>query len=108
MKKIITDAIFAVSIFFLSLSVTAYAAGSGLSENERSWIDEFNQVCSETGASMTLSEDQLKDRISSAEGLKGRLGTLDDSAKKVYSRRLDMCRNMYTFALEAKGKKTNK
>jgi hypothetical protein len=114
MKKIMMAA-FAVLI----LSGAAFAAdarfsgtgkpgGAGSGPEEREWINEFNDVCSATTASMALSKDELNSHIRSADALKGRLGCLGDSAKKVYSRRLRMCHDMYEFALDAKVKEDKK
>ena len=91
----------------LILASAAFAAGpqpfDTATPEARAWIEKFNQVCAGTTGSMALSKDELKSLISRADNLKGRLGALEDSAKKVYSRRLGMCHDMYEFALEVKG-----
>lgn len=71
---------------------------------QNAWIKQFNDVCSATTMSMALSKKELRSRIRRADALKIRLDCLEESAEKVYSRRLKMCRDMYNFALEAKEK----
>ncbi len=88
-------------------SDTGQLNGAGAS-GQNAWIEQFNDVCSATTASMALSKGQLKSRISRTDALKLRLDGLEESAKKVYSRRLRMCHDMYDFSLKAKEKADTK
>jgi len=72
---------------------------------EEDWRSEFDSLCAKTGDSMELSTDELKSLISRCDKLKELIGKLDESTKKVFSKKLQMCRNLYAFSLEAKEKK---
>lgn len=72
---------------------------------EEDWRGEFDSLCAKTGDSMELSTDELKSLISRCDNLKELIGKLDESTKKVFSKRLRMCRDLYVFSLEAKEKK---
>jgi len=51
---------------------------------------------------MTLSRDELTDLIGRCDRLKTRIEAEDESTRKVYLRRLGMCRDLYRFVLESK------
>ena len=82
-----------------------FLPGLGYASAEDDWRGEFDSICAKTGDSMELSTDELKSLISRCDKLKEVLGKLDESTKKVFSKRLQMCRDLYAFSLEAKEKK---
>ena len=82
-----------------------FLPGLGYAYAEEDWRGEFDSICAKTGDSMDLSTDELKSLISRCDKLKEVIGKLDESTKKVFSKRLQMCRDVYAFALEAKEKK---
>jgi hypothetical protein len=82
-----------------------FLPGPGNAFAEEDWRTEFDIVCAKTADSMELSTDELKSLISRCEKLKEAIDKLDESTRKVFSRRLRMCRDIYAFALEAKEKK---
>lgn len=70
---------------------------------EEPWKKEFDAVCSATTGSMSLSHDELQSLVERCDRLKPLLGGLEESARKVYLKRLEMCRNLLAFVLESKG-----
>ena len=68
------------------------------------WKSEFADICSQTDDPMVLSKDELSGLIERCEKLKPLIEKLDESAAKVYRKRLQMCWNLFVFALEAKSK----
>jgi hypothetical protein len=82
-----------------------FLPGYGFALADEDWRGEFDSICAKTGDSMELSTDELKSLISRCDKLKEVIGTLDESTKKVFSKRLQMCRDLFAFALEAKEKK---
>ena len=82
-----------------------FLPGNGYAFAEEDWRGEFDSICAKTGDSMELSTDELKSLISRCDKLKELIGKLDESTKKVFSKRLQMCRDLYVFSLEAKEKK---
>jgi len=69
---------------------------------QEGWREEFDAVCAKTDIAMTLSRDELTDLIGRCDRLKTRIEAEDESTRKVYLRRLGMCRDLYRFVLESK------
>lgn len=67
---------------------------------QEEWKAEFDDVCSKTTDSMSLTKAELKSLIDRCDKLKPRIERLDESAAKVYLKRLKMCRDLYLFVLE--------
>jgi hypothetical protein len=67
---------------------------------QEDWKAEFDDVCSKTTDSMALTKAELKGLIERCDKLKPRIERLDESAAKVYLKRLKMCRDLYVFVLE--------
>lgn len=69
---------------------------------QESWKAEFDEVCSRTQEATELDADTLKDLIQRCDALKVAIEKLTGAEKKVYLRRLKMCRDLYAFVLESK------
>ena len=69
---------------------------------EEQWEQEFNNVCSGTTDSMSLSREELQLLIARCEKLKPIIEGLEETRRKVYRKRLEMCRNLLVFVLESK------
>ena len=67
-----------------------------------SWRKEFDDVCSKTQDAMTFSQEELKDLIRRCDALLPKIEKLDESRKKVYLGRLQKCRGLYVYVLDAK------
>lgn len=90
----------------LSLDHTAYTtqicfAKTALASDD-TWKQEFNDVCSKTTDSMSLSREELKTLIARCEKLKPVIEEQEESTRKVYRKRLEMCKNLFVFVLESK------
>lgn len=70
---------------------------------EEDWLVEFEAVCSKTQDAMTLSVDELRALVARCDGLKPKVEALDPSRRKVYLRRLQLCRDLYQFVLDSRG-----
>ena len=70
------------------------------------WKQEFAEICANTQNAMGLSVAELKDKIERCEKLQELINKLEgpraETEKKVYTKRLKMCRELYIFALEYK------
>lgn len=66
------------------------------------WKAEYESVCSDIDIAMTLSEEELKGRIAKCDQLKPKIEAEEESTRKVYLRRLKMCRELYNYVLENK------
>jgi len=68
------------------------------------WKMEFDTVCARTQEAAGMSRDELKNLVDRCDKLRPRIEKLDDTQKKVYLKRLRMCRDLYSFVLETKEK----
>ncbi len=79
--------------------------GYGYAEEQDAWKKEFDYVCSQTQDAMLLKTEELKSLIERCDRVQAQIAKLDESQKKVYTRRLKMCKDLYVFMLETKDKK---
>jgi hypothetical protein len=75
-------------------STSAYA--------EESWKSEFDEICSKTQDAMLFTTAELRGLVQRCDALKPVIEKLEESHRKVILRRLQMCRDLYLFVLEAK------
>jgi hypothetical protein len=78
--------------------------GPSASYAEEAWKKEFDDICSRTEASTTLPKEQIRELISRGERLKAVIETLDESTRKVYLKRLQMCLDLFAYAIDMKEK----
>ena len=78
-----------------------YAAAAAASAQD-DWKKEFEDICSKTQDSMSFTPDELKSLVGRCDALKPRIAKLDETQKKVYLKRLQMCRDLLAFVLESK------
>lgn len=69
---------------------------------EDAWEQDFHDVCSRTTDSISLSREELQLLIAKCEKLKPIIEGLDETRRKVYRKRLEMCKNLLVFVLESK------
>jgi hypothetical protein len=79
-------------------------AGVGIVLAQEDWKSEFETICSKTQDAMTFNVDELKDLISRCDKLKPDIEKLDESSRKVYLRRLQLCKDLFVFVLGSKEK----
>lgn len=83
-----------VSLRYQGLCPTACA--------EEPWKQELMEICAKTDEAMTFSKEELKMLLQRGEKLKASIGALEDTPRKIYLKRLQMCMNLYSFVLESK------
>ena len=109
-------ALFHMIMFLLTVSmVPCFMPGQGedggffspirSAYGEESWKREFEEICGNNEDAMKLTQDELKNLITRCDGLKPAIESLEETTRKVYLKRLQMCRNLLAFVLEAKEKK---
>lgn len=108
MKRLVILVMWA-AFFLLNVSVTQSGAGLNSAQAaEPAWKTEFDEVCSQTDNSMEMGVVELKKALERCDKLKVQLEQLEPSTRKVYLRRLQMCRNLFDYMLESKQKETQK
>lgn len=66
------------------------------------WRAEFADVCSRTQDAMSLGDAELRTLVERCDRLKPAVEGLDEPERKVFRRRLEVCRNLYQFVLDAR------
>jgi hypothetical protein len=79
--------------------------GPGFAYGEDDWRQEFDDVCSRTQDAMAMTPQELQALVDRADRLLPRIERLDETQRKVFLKRLRMCRDLYQFVLEEKSKK---
>ena len=78
------------------------ALGLALLGAAPAWKAEFEQVCARTDDAMSMAPDELRSLIERCDKLKPAIDKLEESERKVWSRRLKSCRDLYAFVLETR------
>jgi len=69
------------------------------------WKMEFDAVCARTQDSGAIPTAELKDLVVRCDKLRPHIEKLDESQRKVFLKRLQMCRNLFAFVLESRDNK---
>ncbi len=81
------------------LCVIVLSAGVATAEE---WKDEFDRICSQTFDASSLSTEQLRSLVKDSDELLKRLEKISAAEKKVYSLRLEKCRNFFAYMIEVR------
>ena len=68
------------------------------------WKREFDEVCAKTQDAMSLTGDELRGLVARCDKLKPAIDALGETERRLVSRRLKECRNLYQFVLETREK----
>jgi hypothetical protein len=74
---------------------TARAAGTD-------WKAEFDRVCGQSDNAMNMTVDELKGALARCDALKSAIEGLEATPRKIYLKRLQMCRNLFGYMLESR------
>jgi C4-dicarboxylate-specific signal transduction histidine kinase len=74
----------------------------GMAHGEDAWRANFEDTCGQTSDAMNLSVGQLSTLLERCAQLQKVVETQDDSVRKVYLKRLQLCSNLYSYVLEYK------
>lgn len=69
---------------------------------EDAWRTDFNLTCAQSNDAMALSMAELKMLIEQCDRLQKIVEVQDETVRKVYLKRLQLCKNLYVFVLESK------
>jgi hypothetical protein len=95
------------SLMLAAAIAVAPAASAGSSRSvetsaQPEWRREFETVCAKTQDAMELSLEELRSLVARCDKLKPVIEQLGETERKVYSRRLKGCRDLYAFMLETR------
>jgi hypothetical protein len=72
---------------------------------DESWKSDFEKVCGQTDNAADLTIEELKKSLEKCDALKIRIEALESTPRKIYLKRLQMCRNLLQFMIESREKK---
>jgi hypothetical protein len=83
-----------------------FALGLALpsAHGEESWRTDFDETCAKTDVAMSLSVSELNALIEKCNRLEKVIDAQDETVRKVYRKRLEMCKNLYLFVVGEKNK----
>lgn len=93
---------FAVVLRAAALAALVAFVGAGAAFAGDDWRKEFDEVCAMTQDAMNLTMEELRVLIERCDKLRPSIEALDASDRKVFLKRLQMCRDLYAFVLESK------
>ena len=94
----------AVAAVGIALGAVGVGSAQAPPPAAQDWKKEFEDICAKTQDAMALPMEELRTLVARCDKLKPRVETLDDSQRKVYSRRLQVCRDLYQFVIESREK----
>ena len=104
--KIVIAAFLAASATLVCIAPTPVILFSvRVADAQDEWKTEFETVCARTQDAAGMGADELKNLVERCDKLKPRIEKLDETQRKVYLKRLKMCRDLYAFVLETKENK---
>jgi C4-dicarboxylate-specific signal transduction histidine kinase len=74
----------------------------GIACSEEAWRASFDETCSKTTEAMTLSVGELTGLLERCAVLQKIIESQEESVRKVYLKRLQLCRNLYAYVLDYK------
>lgn len=88
-------------IIFISIYV--FGLGHITIAGSQEWKDEFDNICSRTDIATSLTAEELKTLIERCDRLKITIeGLPDETQRKIYLKRLQMCRELFVYVLKTK------
>lgn len=71
---------------------------------EEIWKQEFEEVCGKTDESTAMTKDELKALMTKCDKLKPLIEAQEETTRKVYLKRLQMCRDLLAYVYEVKSR----
>lgn len=71
---------------------------------EENWKREFEEVCGKTNDSMSMTANELKELLARCDKLKPLIEAQEETTRKVYLKRLQMCHDLLAYVYEVKSR----
>jgi len=93
---------------FLLLVLTLFQSAGVAHAGEDAWRTEFDLLCGQSENSMNMTAAELKGALGRCDALKEQIEKLEATPRKVFLKRLQMCRNLLEYMLESRLKTEQK
>jgi hypothetical protein len=94
----------AAATLWVGAPVRAQAPAGTPAAAKDGWRRDFDEVCAKTQDAMSLTSDELRALVARCDKLKPAIDALGETERRVVSRRLKECRNLYQFVHETREK----
>uniref|UniRef100_C6E2X1 Uncharacterized protein n=1 Tax=Geobacter sp. (strain M21) TaxID=443144 RepID=C6E2X1_GEOSM len=84
----------------LALSALLLLALTQPVRGAEAWQESFEKTCARTNDAMALSVEELRALVESCNALEKVIEKQEASVRKVYLKRLQLCKNLYAYMLE--------
>jgi C4-dicarboxylate-specific signal transduction histidine kinase len=74
----------------------------GIAHGAEAWRADFDETCSRTTEAMTLTVKELNTLLERCAALQKIIESQEETVRKVYLKRLQLCRNLYAYVLDYK------
>jgi hypothetical protein len=101
MRTIRTIGAIAMTICLVIVTGLPHSHIAAVAYAEDGWKAEFDDICMKSSEAETLPKTEVKSLIERCDTLKPRIEALEESARKVYMKRLQMCRDLFVYVLES-------
>lgn len=101
MKKIV----FLICLAMAYICLHPILAGQQSIAAEESWKIQFDRLCGRTDNAAEMTVEELKKALTDCDAIKPQIEALEATPRKLYLRRLQMCRNLFAYLLEGKERK---
>lgn len=92
-----------ISLFFSPRATPRAPEFCSAAFAEEFWKQELTDICSKTNEAMSFSTDELKILLQRCEKLRPVIESLEETPRKVYLKRLQMCMKLYSYVLDSRG-----
>ncbi|TAN39538.1 MAG: hypothetical protein EPN25_11135 [Nitrospirae bacterium] len=108
MKKLTSILLSAALGVVFHAGITPFFPSAGCPVIQRAsaedWRGEFDDICKKTNDAMSLSKEELRQLVARCDKLKAVIGTLEETEKKVFLKRLRLCQELFVYVLDSKEK----
>ncbi len=73
-----------------------------LANADEDWRVEFDYLCGKTEDTLNMKLEELNELVLRCDKLKIAVEASDNPQKKIFLKRLDMCRNLFIYTIEVK------
>jgi hypothetical protein len=82
--------------------VARAAEAGGSLATEGGWRADFDRVCGQTDNAINMTAAELKAALATCDALRPAIEGLEPTPRKIYLKRLQMCRNLFAYMLETR------
>lgn len=108
MKKLACGSLLAVMVLLQGGSPLDHPGCPTAWGGESGWKSDFDALCGQSDSFMNMSTAELRRALEKCDELKAEIEKLEATPRKVYLKRLQMCRNLLGYMIENRLKEEQK